>query len=516
MHALVLLILAGAVLEVTYLALWVFGYPISQAPDWSVAFLTQHEVVWDAFKPFLEAAQARWPVPLTETETLTNVLMLLFTVAYAAYGLALWAARGLSGRVVMAEAIFWGIIHQATLLVMPGLFTTDLFSYATYGRLPAIYGLNPFIHYPALVPFDTIASWIHPVWHYAPSVYGPLWIDFSVLMARASANMTPADQVFLYRLTANLAHVLNGALVMELLRPFGLRAMAAGFLLYAWNPMVAFEFAGNGHNDAVMLTFILAGLLATRHVHPSLGIALVTLAALIKPSAVLVLPLFAWLWVRQEGSWTGRLGAALGTAAITAGLAALLYYPWYRGPDTFGPLILWSTVSPMYINYVPDFLSLRIVERLMLSGVPWEQAWLDARERVKLGTRIVFVAYFLGELWYLRKLDDLPAACARVFLAFLLLVNTWVLAWYFTWSLAMVAVVPYARWLKLAAIGMTYSAITVVYYHHFMMDLMPREYYALYLLPLAPPLLAALASWLRRERDRPVRPVSVASEVGGS
>jgi hypothetical protein len=328
--------------------------------------------------------------------------------------------------------------------------------------------------------------------------------------------MTPADQVFLYRLTANLAHVLNGALVMALLRPFGLRAMAAGFLLYAWNPMVAFEFAGNGHNDAVMLTFILAGLLATRHVHPSLGIALVTLAALIKPSAVLVLPLFAWLWVRQEGSWTGRLGAALGTAAITAGLAALLYYPWYRGPDTFGPLILWSTVSPMYINYVPDFLSLRIVERLMLSGVPWEQAWLDARERVKLGTRIVFVAYFLGELWYLRKLDDLPAACARVFLAFLLLVNTWVLAWYFTWSLAMVAVIPYARSLKLAAIGMTYSAITVVYYHHFMMDLMPREYYALYLLPLAPPLLAALASWLRRERDRPVQPVSVASEVGGS
>jgi hypothetical protein len=514
---LVLLIVAGLLLEVTYLALWVFGYPISQAPGWSVAYLTEHANVWEAFRPFMETSQARWPAQVTETETLARVLMLLFTAAYAAYGLALWASRGVSGRLMLAVGMAWGLIHQATLLVMPGLFTTDLFSYATYGRLPALYGLNPYIYYPALIPDDVIASWIHPIWHYAPSVYGPLWIDFSALMARATATMTAADQIFLYRLTANLAHVLNGVLILALMRPYGPRAMAASFVLYAWNPMILFEFAGNGHNDAVMLTFILAGLLAMRHTHPSLGIAFVTLATLIKPAAVLVLPFFAWVWLRQQPDWTGRLGVVLSTAAITLGLAALLYYPWYQGPDTFGPLIMWSTVSPMYINYVPDFLSQRMVEQMMLNGVPWEQAWLDARERVKLATRVIFVIYFLAEVWYLRTLDELPAACARVFLAFLLLVNTWVLAWYFTWSLAIVATIPHARWLKLAVVGMTYSAITVTYYHHFMMDLMPSEYYALYLTPLALPLIVALANLIRRERkNAPARPIGAVSEVGGS
>src|SRR5687767_7828748 len=89
---LILLILAGALIEAVYLALWVFGYPISQAPDWSVAYLTQHQVVWEAYKPFLEAAQARWPAQMTQTETLTRVLMLLFTAAFLAYGVALWSA----------------------------------------------------------------------------------------------------------------------------------------------------------------------------------------------------------------------------------------------------------------------------------------------------------------------------------------------------------------------------------------------------------------------------------------
>jgi hypothetical protein len=299
-------------------------------------------------------------------------------------------------------------------------------------------------------------------------------------------------------LTANIAHVLNCALLLALLRPFGRRAVVGGFILYAWNPLVVFEFAANGHNDSVMLTFILAGLLASRLVHPSLGVALVTLATLIKPAAVLVLPLYVWLWVRRQPDWMGRVAAALASGALSLGLAVILYAPWYQGLDTFGPLILWSTITPMYINYVPDFFSLRIAENLLQNGVPWDQAWLDARERVKVLTRIIFVAYFLGELWCLRKLDDLAGACARVFLAFLLLVNTWVLAWYFTWPMAMVAAIPAARWLKLTTLAMSFSAITVTYYHHFLMTDMPDEYYALYLAPLLIPPLVLLARWVQR------------------
>ena len=61
---LAVLVFTGVLLEGVYLALWVFGYPISQAPDWSVAFLTQHHEIWESFRPFLEAAQFRLPVEM--------------------------------------------------------------------------------------------------------------------------------------------------------------------------------------------------------------------------------------------------------------------------------------------------------------------------------------------------------------------------------------------------------------------------------------------------------------------
>ena len=111
--------LAGALLEGVYLALWVFGYPISQAPDWSVAFLTQHQDLWDAFRPLLEAAQLRWPVEMGQTEALTNVLVLLFTGAYLAYGVAIWSGQRIRSHLLLAVAMIWALIHQATLILMP-------------------------------------------------------------------------------------------------------------------------------------------------------------------------------------------------------------------------------------------------------------------------------------------------------------------------------------------------------------------------------------------------------------
>lgn len=478
-------VLAGAVLELLYLVLWVIGYPISQAPDWSVAYLTERVDLWLAFQPFLEAAQERWPEEMAATQPLTVALVALFAVAYLAYGGALWFGRRVSPKPLIAITVAWALIHQVTLAIMPTLFTTDLFSYATYGRLAAIYGLNPFIHYPALVPDDRLASWIHPIWHYASSVYGPLWIDLSVAVARATRELSPADQTLVYRLIANAAHTANAVLIAVMLRPAGLRAMAAGLLLYVWNPLIVFEFAGNGHNDALMMTMLLGAVLAYRVAHPLAAIGLVTLAVLLKPAAVLALPLFTWLWLRQQPSWRARVRAALAVAALVLGLAVLLYLPWFEGPDTFGPVLLWSTISPMYINYVPDYLSQSMAEGLTGILLPYDQALVLARERVKLISRLVFMAYFAAELWWLRRLDDLPAACARVFLVFLVLVNTWVLAWYFTWPMVLVAITRHGWLLKLTTVGMTASAMMVIYYHHFLQTLMPDEWYALYLAPLA-------------------------------
>ena len=88
-----------------------------------------------------------------------------------------------------------------------------------------------------MIPYDTIASWIHPVWHYSSSVYGPLWIDFSVLMARASANLTTPDQILVYRFDRQhcaRAELRAGGGASTAFRP---PRRCRGLPLYAWNPI---------------------------------------------------------------------------------------------------------------------------------------------------------------------------------------------------------------------------------------------------------------------------------------
>src|ERR1700694_1875212 len=71
------------------------------------------------------------------------------------------------------------------------------------------------------------------------------------------------DQVFGYRLLMNGVQIINVALVWWLLgrvmrgKP---RARLAAFVLFAWNPLMLFDTAGNAHNDALMVTLLLLGI----------------------------------------------------------------------------------------------------------------------------------------------------------------------------------------------------------------------------------------------------------------
>ena len=43
------------------------------------------------------------------------------------------------------------LVYQATLAWLPGLFSQDVFSYIAYGRLAAVYDLNPYVWPPSAI-----------------------------------------------------------------------------------------------------------------------------------------------------------------------------------------------------------------------------------------------------------------------------------------------------------------------------------------------------------------------------
>src|SRR5262245_9963668 len=84
--------------------------------------------------------------------------------------------------------------------------------------------------------------------------------------------------------------------LIALLRRQG--APATRVAVYAWHPLPLWEIAGNGHVDAAMVALLLASLLVHLNGRALLAGVLATLGALIKPLALLALPVFwrPWDW----------------------------------------------------------------------------------------------------------------------------------------------------------------------------------------------------------------------------
>src|SRR5262249_7567216 len=82
--------------------------------------------------------------------------------------------------------------------------------------------------------------------------------------------------------------------ILALLRRIG--KPATHVAAYAWHPLPIWEIAGNGHIDAAMIAFLLAGLLVYLRGRPLAAGVLVTLGALVKPLAAMALPVLVRTW----------------------------------------------------------------------------------------------------------------------------------------------------------------------------------------------------------------------------
>jgi hypothetical protein len=196
--------------------------------------------------------------------------------------------------------------------------------------------------------------------------------------------------------------------------------------------------------------------------------------------------------------------AVAGLLAVAA--LALLYLPWWRGTATFGPIIYWVT-NPLYAHHAPVVAGYWARDLLVgLGWLSWEEAEQLTFAVVRYAVRLAFLTYLAYEGLRLRQAADLPLASARVLLVFLLAVNTWVLPWYYTWPLALVALGdPRSRTTALT-VALAASAPISMYWAQARLEGMEVLGYLVYLAPVAG--LAVWAVWRR------VVPARLASAYG--
>jgi alpha-1,6-mannosyltransferase len=230
------------------------------------------------------------------------------------------AAPGRVRRLSRSQLSHTLAMWAVPLLVTPPLFSRDVYSYLAIGSMM----VNDFNPYTA-GPYDTLGDsdpYAHQVdvrWQHTPSPYGPVYLLIAKgLVAVAGHNVVVGT------LLQRLVELFGVALIVwalpRLARICGFDPVAA-LWLGALNPLVLFHLIGGGHNEALMLGAMLAGIVIAWEWSLAAGVVLITLGVGIKATAGMALAfLVIMLALRAGGRWRDlfRIGLQVGViAAVT-------------------------------------------------------------------------------------------------------------------------------------------------------------------------------------------------------
>lgn len=247
-----------------------------------------------------------------------------------------------------------GVAAALRLIVLfaPPFLSSDMLRYVWDGRVQAA-GINPYRYVPAdpaLAPLRDSAIYPHiNRADYAHTIYPPA----AQLVFQAVARIHPS---VLAMKTAMVAfEALAAWAVLRLLTLA--RLPPERLLIYAWNPLAVWAFAGNGHVDAIGIGLLALTLLLTaRQRRAAAGIALGA-AILTKFLPAVTVPA---LW-RQARGWRLPLACAGTIAALYAcyagaGWHVLGFLPGYtheEGLNTGSGV--WLLAGIKHLVRLPDF-----------------------------------------------------------------------------------------------------------------------------------------------------------------
>ena len=231
--------------------------------------------------------------------------------------------------------------------------STDVLSYLAHGYVGIARGVgNAYSELSRGVLGTSLGDALSALgWRPAPipSPYGPLWTDIEGIVMGLTTRVPLA--IFVFKVIATLASLGSIWLVWRILGRVTPDRQLLGTVLFAWNPVIIVELSGEGHNDALMLFFALAGLYATVRLRPAASLVATTLGTLTKVVPALILPpQLVFLWRSRRQDPTIVTGLAIGALASLA-IAVILFVPVWVGPQTFEGLRVssepgpWPTVS---------------------------------------------------------------------------------------------------------------------------------------------------------------------------
>ncbi len=363
-----------------------------------------------------------------------------FVLIAAWLGLGITARRGgLDLRLAWLVLLVWGV----PLFLGPPLFSRDIYSYIAQGIL-AHQGHDPYAVSPASLGAGPLLSSVASVWRETVAPYGPLFVGASRGVAAVSGNSLVA-LVLAFRALELVGVGLVMAYLPRLARHLGTDPGVA-LWLGALSPLALFSYVASGHNDALMIGLLLAGVALALRGRFVLGVVLLALAATIKLPAAAAIVFLTVVQVRQApiGRRARPVALAVTVTALTVGavtLASGLGWAWL-GPNILRiPTELRIQATPavsigVFVYQVLHLVHLPVAQHTTVSVV---------QDVVGVAAIAATVALALGAT------RDNVVRVLGIALIILVVGSPTVWPWYLMWGLSLLAVTTAQRSRLLAA-----------------------------------------------------------------
>jgi hypothetical protein len=346
-------------------------------------------------------------------------------------------------RARLQSRLFWLVIGGAVLLRLvalsaPPFLSNDMYRDIWDGWVQAA-GINPYRYIPAdqhlaflrdaaVFPNINRANYAHTI--YPPAAQMVFFICTRII---AVLHLPPVFGMKLCMVA------LEGVAIWAMTRLLVLAGLPPmRVLIYAWNPLPVWEFAGNGHVDAITICFIALALLAACNRKPGFGAAALAAATLTKFLPVILAPA---LWRRWDWKFV----------AVFTVLIALFYAPYLgAGKGVLGFLSGYGAQEGIDSGNGIFFLSaLGLV--VPLPG---------AAPKIYLGLLALVLMALAAPMVFGRALPAAPDAATRVICQRCLLLGSVLMAglsphypWYYCWLLVPACVLPWPSTVYLVTAG---------------------------------------------------------------
>lgn len=302
----------------------------------------------------------------------------------------------------------------------------DVYLYLHYGSM-GLNGFNPFIHRAGSFrsEFYEFLRWRQS------STYGPV----SLIFFATSAAVAPVSKllaIYLFKGFCLAAHLLNSYLIFRLLKKDAYTEKVT--LAYLCNPLILFEQVGSAHVDVFVCTTFLLLIFCFKYKAYLLGVLTVWLGFMAKTLPILWLPLVAAFLVQQR-RWFSLLLMVM-TSLMIIGLLTVTVLPTPAS---------WQSL----LNPGVDSHTAASIHRLLFTYLGYlpnlsQQLKLDIVSKFKLVTLALFGLYYLVTLLQLAfrrrySVDNLGLEIGWVSLILMLLATPWVMPWYASILLPIVA-----------------------------------------------------------------------------